>query len=193
MNPNFYFLFSPNALDEFYPTYLTSVYFSASQKLLLNDLLQSFPTLLVIEMDRVIEQIQTIVTQVSFGVELVLVLVLLGGFMVMWASVSASMDERMQEAALLRAFGSSRKRLLSSLWVEFSILGGCAGLMAAFGAEVMLLSFQYWVLKMPITLHWFLWPVGVLGGVAIIGSMGVFACRKVTFTPPARILREVSS
>ena len=193
MNPNFYFLFSPNALDEFYPTYLTSVYLSASQKILLNDLLQSFPTLLVIEMDRVIEQIQMIVTQVSFGVELVLVLVLLGGFMVMWASVSASMDERLQEAALLRAFGSSRKRLLSSLWIEFSILGGCAGLMAAFGAEVMLLSFQYWVLKMPITLHWFLWPVGVLGGILIIGSMGVFACRKVTLTPPARILHEVNS
>jgi putative ABC transport system permease protein len=193
MSPNFYFLFSPNALDEFYPTYLTSVYLSASQKILLNDLLQSFPTLLVIEMDRVIEQIQVIVSQVSFGVELVLVLVLLGGFLVMWASVSASMDERLQEAALLRAFGSSRKRLLNSLWVEFSILGGCAGLMAAFGAEVLLLSFQYWVLKMPIALHWFLWPLGVVGGILIVGSMGVYACRKVTFTPPARILRDVNS
>ena len=191
MNPNFYFLLSPGALDDFSPTLLTSVHVPSAQKLFINDLLKALPTIVVIEMDRVIAQIQSIVTQVSMGVELMLWLVLLGGFMVMWAAVTASMDERMQETALLRALGSSRGRLLGSLWIEFSLLGFLAGVMAVVGTEVLLLSMQKWVLKMPLTLHWDIWLLGIGGSTLVIGGMGVLSCRKVLTTPPGLILREV--
>ncbi|WP_240946292.1 ABC transporter permease [Pseudomaricurvus alkylphenolicus] len=192
MNPNFYFLFSPGALDSFSPTYLTSVYLPQQDKLFINDLLQQFPSVLVIEMDRVIAQVQSIVTQVSFGVELMLWLVLLGGFLVMWAAVSSSMEARMQEAALLRALGSSRNRLLGSLWIEFSVLGFLSGIMAAVGAEVLILSIQKWVLEMPLQIHWMLMLWGVIASTALIGVMGVISCRRVMTTPPALILRELS-
>tara|TARA_B100000446_G_scaffold125573_2_gene117549 strand:+ start:20693 stop:23179 length:2487 start_codon:yes stop_codon:yes gene_type:complete len=191
MNPNFYFLMSPGALDDFSPTYLTSVFLSPENKIFVNRLLEQFPTIVVIEMDRVIAQIQSIVAQVSVGIELMLWLVLLGGFMVMWAAVSATMDERKQETALLRALGSPRKRLLGSLLIEFSLLGGLAGVMAVIGAEVLLLSIQYWVLDMPLQLHVALWVWGTLGAMVLIGALGVFSCRRVVTTPPGLILREV--
>lgn len=190
MNPNFYFLFSPGALDGYYPIYLTSVYLEGGQKSLLNDLLQLYPTILVIEMDRVIRQIQTIVNQVSFGVELVLILVVLGGLLVMWASVLASMDERQQETVLLRALGSSRKRLLGSLCVEFCSLGAGAGIMAVVGSEVLLLSLQAQVLNMSVEPHWYLWLFGIVGGSLSIGAMGVLACRQIVTVPPGQILRQ---
>lgn len=191
MNPNFYFLLSPGALDGFSPTYLTSVYLPAEQKMFINTLLTAFPTIVVIEMDRVLAQIQTIVEQVSLGVELMLGLVLLSGFFVMWAAVSASMDERMQEAALLRALGSSRHRLLGSLWIEFSLLGLFAGIMAATGAEILLLSIQYWVLDIPLSAHWEIWLWGTLGSAWLVGTLGVIACRKVVNTPPGLMLRAL--
>lgn len=191
MNPNFYFLLSPGALDGFSPTYLTSVYLPDDQKVFINTLLTAFPTIVVIEMDRVIAQIQTIVEQVSLGVELMLGLVLLSGFFVMWAAVSASMDERMQEAALLRALGSSRHRLLGSLWIEFSLLGLFAGIMAATGAEILLLSIQYWVLDIPLRAHWDIWLWGTLGAAWLVGTLGVISCRKVVSTPPGLMLREL--
>ncbi len=191
MNPNFYFLLSPGALEKFSPMYLTSVYLKPENKLFINQLLERFPTVVVIEMDRVIAQIQSIVAQVSVGIELMLWLVLLGGFMVMWAAVSATMDERKQETALLRALGSSRKRLLGSLWIEFSLLGGLAGVMAVVGAEVLLLSIQHWVLDMPLQVHFSLWIFGTLGAMLLIGTLGVWACRRVITTPPGLILREV--
>lgn len=190
MNPNFYFLFSPGALDNYYPTYLTSVYLENDQKSVLNQLLRNYPTILVIEMDRVISQIQGVVNQVSFGVELVLILVVLGGVLVMWASVLASMDERQQETVLLRALGSSRKRLLGSLWIEFSILGVGAGVMAVAGSEVLLLTLQSQVLAMSIEPHWYLWLFGILGGGLSIGAMGVVACRRVITVPPGQVLRQ---
>ncbi len=191
MNPNFYFLMSPGALENFSPTYLTSVYLDPENKLFINTLLEQFPTIVVIEMDRVIAQIQSIVSQVSAGIELMLWLVLLGGFMVMWAAVSATMDERKQETALLRALGSSRSRLLGSLWIEFSLLGGLAGVMAVCGAEVLLLSIQYWVLDMPLQAHFGLWLWGTLGAMLLIGGLGVISCRRVITTSPGLILREV--
>jgi len=191
MNPNFYFLLSPGALDDFSPTMLTSVFVPTEQKLFINDLLKDWPTLVVIELDRVIEQIQSIVTQVSMGVELMLWLVLLGGFTVMWAAVTASMDERMQETALLRALGCARGRLLGSLWIEFSLLGFLSGVMAVCGTEVLLLSMQKWVLDMPLALHWDIWVFGVAGSTLVIGGMGVLSCRRVLTTPPGLILREV--
>lgn len=191
MNPNFFFLFSPGALDSFSPTYLTSVYLPPEQKLFINTLLEAFPTVVVIEVDRVIAQIQTIVSQVSIGVELMLGLVLLGGFFVMWAAVNASMGDRMQEAALLRALGSSRHRLLGSLWIEFSLLGLFSGIMAAAGAEILLLSIQYWVLDIPLRAHWGIWVWGTLGSAWLVGTLGVIACRKVVSTPPGLMLREL--
>ncbi|GAB3099197.1 FtsX-like permease family protein [Aestuariicella hydrocarbonica] len=192
MNPNFFFLLSPGALDDFSPTYLTSVYLPPEQKLFINQLLGAFPTVVVIEMDRVIAQIQAIVAQVSAGVELMLWLVVLGGFFVMWAAVSASMESRMQEAALLRALGSSRQRLLGSLWIEFSLLGFFSGVMAAVGAEILLLSIQYWVLDIPLRFHWQVWLLGIAGSALLIGLLGVISCRKVIHTPPGRMLREIA-
>ncbi|NHN36190.1 FtsX-like permease family protein [Pseudomaricurvus alcaniphilus] len=190
MNPNFYFLFSPGALDQFSPMYLTSVFVAPGDKLVVNDILLRFPTVLVIEMDRVIAQIQSIIIQVSEGIEWMLWLVLIAGFMVMWASVSAGIDERMQEVALLRAMGSSRSRLLGSLWAEFSLLGLCAGVMAVAGAELMLWSVQKWMLQIEPQSHPELWLFGLAFTPLVIGAMGVFACRRVVTTSPAMILQE---
>lgn len=192
MNPNFYFLLSPGALDDFSPTYLTSVYLPPEKKRFINKLLKDFPTVVVIEMDRVIAQIQTIVAQVSTGVELMLGLVLLGGFFVMWAAVGSSMEDRMQEAALLRALGSSRHRLLGSLWIEFALLGLFSGIMAAAGSEILLLSIQYWVLDIPLSFHWQIWVWGILGSALLVGTLGVISCRKVVSTPPGLMLRELA-
>lgn len=192
MNPNFYFLFSPGALDSYSPTLLTSVYVPPEQTLFVNNLLRDFPTLVVIDLGRVIKQIQSIVTQVGLGIQLMLWLTLVGGFVVMWAAVNASMDQRLQEAALMRALGSPRKRLLGSLWVEFSMLGFLAGVMAVVGAETLVMSMQKWMLDMPVSLHWELWLMGILGSTLVIGGFGVLACRRVITTPPGLILREIA-
>ncbi len=190
MRPNFYFLFSPGALDDFSPTFLTSIFLNPEQKQLINPILQSHPTVVVIEMDKVISQIQTIVANVSQGVELVLWLVLICGLLVLIAAVHASIDERQGEAGLLRALGSGRRLILGSLWVEFSILGGISGLLAVAGGEALLIGLQAWVLEMPLSFHYGLWIAGRLLGALLIGLVGVLSCYRVVNTPPAVVLRE---
>ncbi|TQV78699.1 FtsX-like permease family protein [Exilibacterium tricleocarpae] len=191
MRPNFYFLFSPGALDNYSPMYLTSVYLPPRKKLFVNDLLREFPTVVVVEMDKVIEQIRVIVAQVSRGVELVLWLVLAGGLFVLLAAVNASMDSRLQESGLLRALGSRRGLIMGSLWAEFSALGFFAGVLAVLGAEVLLFGLQTWVLNIPIQPHLLLWVLGPFGGAALVGALGVLSCQRVVTVAPAVVLREV--
>ncbi len=192
MRPNFYFLFSPGALDNYAPTYLSSVFIPPEKKSVINQLLRQSPTVLVIELDLVIEQIQSLTAQVSDGVELVLLLVLLAGIMVLLAAVNASMDYRLQEAGILRALGSSRRRILGSTALEFICLGALAGLLAVFGAELLLLAMQRWVLDTPLQAHPVLWLAGPVIGAALVCAMGLWASRKVVTVPPLQVLRELA-
>lgn len=192
MRPNFFFIFAPGTLDEFSPTYITSLHLPAADKAFINELLRTYPTVLVIELDRVIGQIRTIVNQVSDGVQLVLWLTLAGGCLVLLAAVSSSIEARKQEVGLLRALGSPRRLMLGSVWLEFSVLGLLAGIIAVLGAEVLLASLQHWVLETPIKPHVLFWFAGPLLSAGLIGGLGVLSCRSAVNTPPAIVLREAS-
>jgi putative ABC transport system permease protein len=192
MKPNFFFIFQPGALDEFSPTYITSLYLPPEQKSFINLMLRQHPTTLVIELDRIIDQIRTIVTQVSNGVQLVLWLTLAGGCLVLLAAVTSSIDSRKQEAGLLRALGSRRQLIVGSVWAEFSVLGLLAGIIAVMGAEFLLISLQHWVLETPIQPHYLFWLLGPLLGALFVGLLGALSCRSVVNTPPAVVLREAA-
>jgi putative ABC transport system permease protein len=192
MRPNFYFLFSPGALDNFSPTYLTSIYLGPDNKRFINRLLREFPTVVVIEMDKVIAQIRQIVGHVSEGVELVLWLVLATGGLVLLAAVHAGIDERMGEVGLMRALGSSRRLLMGSLWLEFSALGAMSGILAAVASEALLMGLQHWVLDIPLSLHYELWLAGPVLGALLIGFGGVVSSFRVINTAPMVVIREQS-
>ncbi len=105
MSPNFFIILSPPALRSFPSTYMTSFFLKRSEKVFLNQLLTAHPTITVIEIDAMIEQIRSIVDRVTQAVELVLGLVLASGCLVLVASIQASRDARMAEHALVRALG----------------------------------------------------------------------------------------
>ena len=193
MTPNFFFLFSPGALDNFSANFLTSVYIPPEQKTFINGLLRDYPTIVIIEVDRIIERIRNIVEQVSRGIELVLWLVLLGGVMVLIAAVNASMATRLQETGLLRALGSGRKLILSSLAMEFMLLGLFAGTLAVLGAEALLFGLQYFVFEGSVKPHFELWLAGPVLGAVLIGVLGLVSCRRVVSVPPNVVLREIEA
>lgn len=192
MRPNFFFIFEPGSLDQHSPTRITSIYLSSEQKVVINELLKEHPSILVIELDRIIAQIQNIIQQVSDGVLLVLFLTLLGGCLVLFAAVISSVENRKKEAGLLRALGSPRQLILGSILVEFAVLGFLSGVIAIFGAEVLLLGLQVWVLNMPMQPHYFYWILAPLSSGLLLMSMGYFSCRHVVTTPPSIILREAN-
>jgi putative ABC transport system permease protein len=192
MKPNFYIIFSPGALADFPSTFITSFFLEKDQKLFLNKLLGEYPTITVLEVDAIIEQIQTIINQVTLAIELVLSLIIVSGGLVLLASIQASMDERFQQHAILRTLGASQKLVLGSLLVEFSVLGFFAGILATLGAEVTVYGLVTEIFELEYTSHPWLWLLGPLVGTILIGVLGTVATRRVVQVPPITILRELA-
>jgi putative ABC transport system permease protein len=192
MRPNFFILLSPGALDGFPATYLTSFRLEQARKPFLNRLLRRFPTVTVIEIDAVLEQVQRIIERVTLAVEMVLLLVLGAGALVLVASIRSSMDERLREYGLLRALGASRSRILGALVIEFAALGLFAGVLAVVGSEITVFLLQEQVFELDGRIHPWTWLLGPLLGVLVIGLIGTLATRRVVGTPPAIVLRETN-
>lgn len=192
MSPNFFIILSPPALQSFPATYMSSFYLERSEKIFLNTLLTQHPTITVIEIDALIEQVKTIVDRVTQAVELVLGLVLASGCLVLVASIQASSDERIAEHALVRALGGSRRLIISSLAAEFMVLGTFAGLLAVFGAELTVAVLQSQVFDLPVQLHPWVWPVGPIAGACIIVLVGLLSSRKLVNSPPMLVLRGLN-
>lgn len=189
MRPNFFFLFEAGALDEFAPTYMTSVFIPPEQKSQLSELLKHFPTTVVIEMDRIIERVQRVIQQISQALSLVLWIVMACGVLVLYAAVTASLHWRQQEMSLLRALGCSGHLLRQSLWLEFSLLGLLSGLLATIGGELVLTMLQTQLFDGTPSIHGDLWLIAPVAGAIAIGCLGVFSCRHVLAHTPLRVLR----
>ena len=192
MQPNFYIIFAPGSLEAFPTTFMTSFFLPKEQKLFLNDLLREYPTMTVIEIDALIEQVQRIIDQVTLAIELVLVLILASGGLVLLASIQASMDERMKQHAILRTLGAGRRLVLGSLLIEFCALGFFAGTLATIGSEITVFMLETEIFELEYSVNPQLWVLGPVVGIVLIGAAGLLATRKVVETPPANVLRELA-
>jgi putative ABC transport system permease protein len=188
MTPNFYLLFPAGYLEDYPRMNMTSVYVPPQKKQVVNEILQNYPTVLMLELDNIIDRIRTIVSQVTRGLELMTLMILGCGVLVMFAAVGLSMDQRLHESALLRALGSSRKLILGVQWVEFSTLGLLAGLLAALGAEIAVAILQQQMFNLAFGFHPWLWVVGPLSGGLLVGMLGVVYSRRAVVQPPLQVL-----
>jgi len=191
MTPNFYFLFPEGMLEEYPRTSMTSLYIPPGKKLLVNDILRGFPTVQVIELDKIIDRIRTIVSQVTRGLEVMTLLILGCGILVMFSAVSLSMSERLQESAILRTLGSSRRLILGIQAIEFTTLGVMAGLLASAGAELSLAMLQRFMFDLSFSMHLWLWYTGPILGGLMVGLLGVGYSRKAVMQPPLEVLRNL--
>lgn len=192
MRLNFFFIFEPGSLDQFSPTYMSSIYLNTAQKSFLYQILREHPTILLIEFDRIVDNIRKIMDQVADGVQLVLWLTLAGGSLVLWAAVMGSLESRKQEAGLLRALGASRQLIFGGVFIEFAIMGALAGVVAILGAEFLLLNLQTHVFKIPLQPHFMFWFLSPVLGCVFVAGLGLLGCRPVLTTPPAIVLREAA-
>lgn len=190
MRPNFYFMFPPNSLENYAGSYITSFYLPTEQKRLLADLLRQFPTLTLIEVDTLIQQMEVIVTQVSTAIGLVLVLVVACALLVAVANVQASLDSRLHENAILRTLGASKKLIIRGLLMEFAAIGLLSGLLAAVGSNIALMGVQYWVLEMDMVWHSTVFVIAPLVGVLTMCILAALSCRQLVTQPPLVVLRQ---
>ncbi len=191
MRPNFFMIFPPAVLRGYPATFMTSFHLDRTEKPFLNTFIRQYPTVTVIEMDVVIEQVRGIINQVSAAIELVLVVILSAGALVLIAGVQSTVDTRLYEGAILRALGARRNLILGGVVIEFAALGFFAGLLATIAAEIAVYVLQTFALEMNYNPHPQIWLLGPIMAVVMIGALGVWNCRRVVSSPPLLVLREL--
>jgi len=187
---NFFAVLRPGSLDNYPTTYVTSFYLPPSQVGVMQHLVRTFPNILIIDVASMIERVQTMIAQVARAVEFVFMFTLLAGFIVLYAAIAATQDERRYEAAIFRTLGA-RKRQLARAWlVEFAILGGLAGIFAAAGSGVLGYVISERTLHLSYTPDPWLWLIGILIGVISVTAAGLIGTRSTLSQPPLLTLRK---
>lgn len=190
MQPNFYLILPKATLQDYTANFVSSVFVSDADAQAFYQKMAQFPTISMLNVGELLKQIQTVISQLSQAIQLVLICILSAGALVLLASVRATLEERLEEGALLRVLGARKALVQQSLFVEFGALGLFSGLIAAAGAEACLYGLQVFVFNAQASWHPLLWGLGPLIGIVIICAIGISASRTVVSVPPMHLLRD---
>ncbi|XQE65322.1 ABC transporter permease [Pseudomonas sp. P3C3] len=188
--PNFYMVFEPGTLQDLPATYLTSFYLPPHSEKQLVELSRQFPAVTLLQVEALLEQLRSIMAQVSLAVEYVLLFVLAAGLAVLFAGLQATLDERLRQGALLRALGAERRLLLRARRAEFGLLGAGSGLLAAVGCELASFLLYRYALELQWQPHPWLLLLPLIGAL-LVGGAGVWGTRRALNASPLTVLREV--
>ena len=187
--PNFFMIFQPGTLQDLPTTYLTSFYLAPGHDAQIIELSRSFPAVTILPIDALLEQLRSILAQVTIAIEYVLLFVLAAGMTVLFSGLQSTLDERIRQGALLRALGAERQLLIKARRIEFGLLGATSGLLAALGAELVSLVLYRYAFDLPWHPHPWLLLLPVLGAL-MVGGAGVFGTRRALNASPLTVLRE---
>jgi putative ABC transport system permease protein len=188
--PNFFMVANPGVLDAYAHTYLTSFYVAPDQRAITIALAREFPSVSVIDIEAVLEQVRGAMDRAALAVQYVFLFTLVAGIVVLLAAIQATRDERMYESALLRTLGARRGTVLQGVAAEFIALGLLAGTLASLGAGAV----GYLIANTLFDLDYMpgptLWLLGVGVGAAVVGLSGTLAVRSVVNESPVVTLRR---
>jgi putative ABC transport system permease protein len=188
--PNFFLVFPPGLLDQAVGTYMTSVYLTAEQRRSLVDLVRHFPSVSIFDIDALLKQVRDVMDKASLAVQYVFLFTLLSGITVLLAAIQATRDERRYESAMLRTLGATRRTVLQGVAAEFVALGVLSGVLGALGATVAGYFMATRLFDLEYSLDLWVWSVGLVFGVLVVGVSGTLATRSVVDHPPIATLRQ---
>jgi putative ABC transport system permease protein len=192
MRPNFFFVTTPGALARFPVSYMSTFRLPGADALFGARLTQAFPNLTVIDVSAVMRQVNGVLDQVIRAVEFVFLFALVAGVLVLYAALLSTQDERLQEAALMRALGASRAQVAAAQRAEFLALGLVAGVLAAAGASAIGYVLAERVFQFPWQFNPAIWLAGPLAGLACVALNAWLGGRAALNHAPMLALREAT-
>lgn len=188
MLPNFFMIFSPGTLEPFESTRLTSMRLpNPSQDTAA--ISRAFRQVTMLSVDAILNQIRGILDRVSQAVSVVLYFVLVGGILVLAASIQTSLPERRKESAILRSLGGSDRLLSQSQWAEFLTLGVISGCLAAVGTELLGWLVYNRIFNLEWSTKWQIWVLTPVLTGTLVGVVGRWSARQARQMPPAQLLK----
>lgn len=192
MRPNFFIIFNKKPAPYVASNWITSFYLPPAQKSMINDLVQRYPSITLVEVDQALATVKSLIDQLGLAVEYLLALMVLAAAMVLAASLLVTLPLRTRTASLQRAFGATSALIRRALWCEFLILGAIAGLVACIGAELLVRFWLAGALQLTDLGVLSVWYWGVPLAMGVLGVAGMLATRRVLTVAPVQLLKATS-
>ncbi|MBV9734816.1 MAG: ABC transporter permease, partial [Acidisphaera sp.] len=129
---NFALVASPGLLADAPHTHIATVRVDpADEGSLLRAVTDALPNVSGISVQEVLRAVAALLGQLGAALAATGSLTLAAGALVLAGAVAAGQRRRTREAVILKTLGATRAQIRAAWLVEFSVLGGCAGLIAA--------------------------------------------------------------
>ncbi|MBU2895185.1 ABC transporter permease [Vibrio hepatarius] len=162
MKPNFYFIFTPDVLNDISATYLVSFRVSEHQDSMLNALSRNHPTVSLMDIRQMGAKIQQLLEQMVWSITLLAGLGVFAGIMLIFTLLRLSLGQRQSEIRLYRTLGASKNRVVKTIWAEYGLMSIIAGFIAVVGAEIVVAGVVFFGFELsprPHVLLWFVVPM----------------------------------
>ena len=185
--PNFYVIFNAAALQEMPATFITSFRLDNEREALASQLIREFPSLTLIDIGQLLNQIATWLARLGDSSALILGLTLFCGALLMLLTLHQALQQRRYESALLQTLGATADQTQKLDLLELMLLGLVCGTLAVITAELTLTLLYIHLLNLEPTLHvrmWILLPLAstlffILSGLALRRRLSLSQCYQL--------------
>ena len=192
MGFNFVLVFSPNTFADFPHNLSATINMPAAQTGgVMRALLPRFPSVSVIEVGGVLNQLRDLVGKLSTAIAAAASVVILAGIAVLIGAITAARETRIYDAVMLKVLGATRAQILAAQVIEYVLLSLIVaalalalGLGAAWYVVVEIFRFE-WLPDLGTVLLTLGAGIGLTLIIALLGSLPILAAR------PAQALREL--
>jgi putative ABC transport system permease protein len=188
----FFIVFRPGVLDQAPTMYITAIKGPAqgdARALLQREIVDQYPNVSVVDVLDVVEIARGIVRNVSLTVSFVGGFIFLSGLLILIGSIAMTKFHRLYESAILKTLGAKKKLIISTILVEYGVLGLLAGALGSSAAIALNWAISRYVLK----ITWRFIPSvnleGVVAALILVTAVGVFSSWDVMVKKPLGTLR----
>ena len=194
MRVNFFAILPPSLMSEMPQTWITAYRQVPPQNEQLPidiALVAKYPNITVVDIESALNQVQDVLDRLSAAIELLFVFTIAAGVLVLIASLGATQDERLKDAALLKTLGASRSQIQKSFFTELIVIGFISGSLAGAGAIAVGWSLAQFVFEISFPIPWVVLLYGAIFGVVICCIGGLWLQRKISNTSSVEVLRQI--
>ncbi len=150
-----------------------------------------YPTISVVNIADVLDIIQEVVDQVAIVIRFISAFAILGGVVILAASVAGTRFRRIREVVILKTFGGSRSKIARIFSVEFLLLGGAAGVLgSALATGFTALIMKRFFNEAEFNFQWQALAISIVGSALLANLAGWAASARILGQKPLAILRE---
>ncbi|WP_429949412.1 ABC transporter permease [Comamonas sediminis] len=189
MRANFFVMYPVAKMDDVAVTYLAA-YRAPDAPGFDNALVREFPNITNVDLRATVAQLQQVLGQVIRAVEFLFGFTLAAGLVVLFASITATREERAREYAIMRAVGARSQLLQQVQRAELAGVGLLAGVLASVVAMAIGWALARFVFDFVWVPRWWVPLAGGVSGAFLALVAGWWGLREVLRRPVVVTLRE---